>query len=57
MAHFDLTDREWSIIVPLLPNRPRGVVRTDGWRVLNAIVYTVRTGSAVARSAGPLRLR
>ena len=45
MARFDLTDREWSIVAPLLPNKPRGVARTDDRRVLNAIFYTLRTGS------------
>ncbi len=25
MARFDLTDFEWSVIQPLLPNKPRGV--------------------------------
>ena len=45
MARFDLTDREWSIIAPLLPNKPRGVARTDDRRVLNGICYTLRTGS------------
>ena len=25
MARFDLTDFEWSVIEPLLPNKPRGV--------------------------------
>ena len=24
MARFDLTDLEWSVIQPLLPNKPRG---------------------------------
>ncbi len=27
MARFDLTDFEWSVIQPLLPNKPRGVPR------------------------------
>ena len=26
---YELTDREWSIIAPLLPNKPRGVARVD----------------------------
>ena len=26
---YELTDREWSIIAPLLPNKPRGVPRVD----------------------------
>ena len=25
MARFDLTDFEWSVMQPLLPNKPRGV--------------------------------
>jgi transposase len=45
MARFDLTDREWSIIAPLLPNKSRGVPRTDDRRVLNGIFYVLRTGS------------
>ena len=45
MARFDLTDTEWSIIEPLLPNRPRGVARVDDRRVLNGIFYILRTGS------------
>src|SRR5476649_2443180 len=44
MARFDLTDRELTIIGPL-PNKPRGVARTDDRRVLNAIFHTLRTGS------------
>ncbi len=45
MARFDLSDAEWAIIEPLLPNKPRGVPRTDDRRVLNAIFYVLRTGS------------
>ena len=45
MARFDLSDAEWSIIAPLLPNKPRGVPRTDDRRVLNGIFYILRTGS------------
>jgi transposase len=45
MARFDLTDAEWSVISPLLPNKPRGVPRTDDRRVLNGIFWTLRTGS------------
>jgi len=28
MARYDLTDFEWKVIKPLLPNKPRGVPRT-----------------------------
>lgn len=45
MGRFDLTDREWALIAQLLPNKPRGVARTDGRRVLNAIFYILRAGS------------
>ena len=45
MAHFDLTDFEWSVIQPLLPNKPRGVARVDDRRVLNGIFWRLRTGA------------
>ena len=45
MARFDLSDREWRLIQPLLPNRPRGVARVDDRRVLNGIFFILRTGS------------
>jgi transposase len=45
MARFDLSDDEWAIIQPLLPNKPRGVARVDDRRVLNAIFWVLRTGS------------
>jgi transposase len=45
MARFELTDAEWSIIAPLLPDKPRGVPRRDDRRVLNGIFYILRTGS------------
>ena len=45
MARFDLSDVEWRIIQPLLPNKPRGVPRVDDRRVLNGIFFILRTGS------------
>jgi transposase len=45
MARFDLSDTEWALIKPLLPNKPRGVARVNDWRVLNGIFYVLRTGS------------
>lgn len=42
---YELTDQEWSIIEPLLPNKPRGVPRVDDRRVLNGILWRFRTGS------------
>jgi len=44
MSRFDLTDEEWAIIEPLLPNKPRGVPRVDDRRVLNGIFFVLRTG-------------
>jgi transposase len=38
MARFDLTDFEWSVIKPLLPNKSRGVPRVDDRRVLIPIL-------------------
>ena len=29
MARFDLSDAEWSIVAPLLPNKPRRVSRVN----------------------------
>jgi transposase len=45
MARFDLSDGEWALIKPLLPNKSRGVARVDDRRVLNGIFYVLRTGS------------
>src|SRR3990170_5005510 len=42
---FDLTDFEWSIIEPLLPQKSRGVPRVDDRRVINGILWRFRTGS------------
>jgi transposase len=45
MARYDLSETEWRLIEPLLPNKPRGVARVDDRRVLNGIFYVLRTGS------------
>jgi transposase len=42
---YELSDFEWMIIEPLLPNKPRGVPRVDDRRVLNGIYWRLRTGS------------
>lgn len=42
---YELSDFEWSVIEPLLPNKPRGVARVDDRRVLNGISWRLRTGS------------
>jgi len=45
MARFDLTDFEWSVIQPLLPQKSRGVPRVDDRRVSNGIFWRLRTGA------------
>jgi transposase len=40
-----LTDSEWRVIEPLLPNKPRGVPRVDDRRVLNGIFWVLRSGA------------
>lgn len=42
---YELTDYEWSVIQPLLPNKSRGVPRVDDRRVINGILWRFRTGS------------
>ena len=45
MNRYDLSDFEWSVIEPLLPNKPRGVPRVDDRRVLNGIMWVLRSGA------------
>jgi transposase len=45
LRRYELTDFEWSIIQPLLPNKPRGVPRVDDRKVLNGIYWHLRSGS------------
>ena len=45
MARYDLSETEWRLIKPLLPNKSRGVARVDDRRVVNGIFYVLRTGS------------
>ncbi len=44
-GRYDLTDFEWSVIQPLLPDKPRGVPRADDRRVLNGIFWVLRSGA------------
>jgi len=30
---YQLSDCEWSVIRPMLPNKPRGNPRVDNWRI------------------------
>ena len=44
MARSDMRDFEWDFIKKLLPNKSRGVKRVDDRRVINGILYALRTG-------------
>src|SRR5262249_17393950 len=37
LSRYDLTDFEWRVIRPLVPNKRRGIPRVDDRRVLNGI--------------------
>jgi transposase len=45
MSRYDLTDFEWRVIQPLLPNKPRGIPRVDDRRVLSGIFWVLRSGA------------
>jgi transposase len=45
MSRYDLTDFEWRVIEPLLPNKPRGVPGVDDRRVLKGISWVLRSGA------------
>ena len=42
---YELTDRGWAAIKPMLPNKPRGVPRVNDRRVLNGIFWVLRSGA------------
>ena len=37
---YELSDFEWLVIQPLLPNKQRGVPRADDRKVLNSCIAT-----------------
>jgi transposase len=43
---YELTDYEWHVTRPMLPNKSRGVPRVDCWRILNGIFWVLRSGAA-----------
>src|ERR1700732_3837527 len=56
VMRYELSDCEWSVIKPMLPNKPRGVPRVDDRRVLNGIFWVLRTGGpwgGVPHAVGP----
>src|SRR5687767_6059929 len=42
---YELSDHEWGVIRPMLPNKPRGIPRVDDRRVLNGIFWGLRSGA------------
>ena len=42
---YDLTDFEWSVIEPLLPMDRRGPKPKNNRRIINGILYILRTGT------------
>jgi transposase len=42
---YELSDYEWGVIRPMLPNKPRGIPRVDDRRVLNGIFWVLRSGA------------
>jgi transposase len=45
IMRYELTDGEWTAIKPMLPNKPRGVPRVNDRRVLNGILWVLRSGA------------
>jgi transposase len=46
MRRHELSDEEWAVIEPPLPNNSRGIKRVDDRRVINGILWRFRTGSS-----------
>ena len=42
---YELTDGEWRVIKPMLPNKSRGIPRVDDRRTLNGIFWVLRSGA------------
>jgi transposase len=45
IMRYELSDHEWVVIKPMLPNKPRGVPRVNDRRVLNGIFWVLRSGA------------
>jgi hypothetical protein len=42
---YELSDYEWTVIKPMLPNKPRGVRRVNERRLLIGIFWVLRSGA------------
>jgi transposase len=45
IMRYELSDYEWTAIKPMLPNKSRGVPRVNDRRVLNGILWVLRSGA------------
>jgi Putative transposase of IS4/5 family (DUF4096) len=45
IMRYELADYEWTVIEPMLPNKPRGVPRVSDRRVLNGIFWVLQPGA------------
>jgi transposase len=48
---YELSDYEWCVIKPMLPNKPLGIPRVDDRRVLNGIFWVLRSEAPSLPSA------
>ncbi|MEU4265559.1 transposase [Streptomyces sp. NPDC025273] len=44
MQRHELTDQDWDLLAPLIPSASTGRPRVDDRRVINGMVYKIRTG-------------
>jgi Putative transposase of IS4/5 family (DUF4096) len=42
---YELSDCEWNVVRPMLPNKARGTPRVDDRRILNGIFWVLRSGA------------
>jgi len=45
IMRYELTDREWTAIKSMLPNKPRGIPQVNDRRILNGIFWVLRSGA------------